>query len=174
MVELAPGAAHAFYAAGLTSEITNRPREAIEVLQRINTKEGWGKSWAPRVYNLIARSYHQLGDYQHDLEWAKQLRASEPNVGWTRLEEVKATAALGRGKEAFDLAMDGASFPSPPKRGRTTRPATSCGSAAASFAHMATPRSRATRFSARSGGTRRGRGRAGEASPPAQSGARAR
>jgi len=29
-----------------------------------------------------------------------------------RLEEVKATAALGRGKEAFDLAMDGASFPS--------------------------------------------------------------
>ncbi len=112
MVELAPGAAHALYAAGLTSEITNRPREAIEVLQRINTKEGWGKSWAPRVFNLIARSYHQLGDYQHDLEWAKQLRASEPNVGWTRLEEVKATAALGRGKEAFDLAMDGASFPS--------------------------------------------------------------
>jgi tetratricopeptide (TPR) repeat protein len=78
----------------------------------VNTREGWGKAWAPRVYNLISRSYHQLGDYQHDLEWAKQLRASEPNVGWTRLEEVKATAALGRGREAFDLAMDGASFPS--------------------------------------------------------------
>jgi DNA-binding SARP family transcriptional activator/tetratricopeptide (TPR) repeat protein/TolB-like protein len=112
MVELAPGAAHALYAAGLTAEITNRPREAIDVLRRINTREGWGKAWAPRVYNLIARSYHQLGDYQHDLEWAKQLRASEPNVGWTRLEEVKATAALGRGKEAFDLAVEGASFPS--------------------------------------------------------------
>jgi DNA-binding SARP family transcriptional activator/TolB-like protein len=112
MVELAPGAAHALYAAGLTAEITNRPREAIDALRRINTREGWGKAWAPRVYNLIARSYHQLGDYQHDLEWAKQLRASEPNVGWTRLEEVKATAALGHGKEAFDLAVDGASFPS--------------------------------------------------------------
>jgi tetratricopeptide (TPR) repeat protein/TolB-like protein len=112
MLELAPGAAHAFYAAGLTAQITNRPREAIEVLRRVDTRAGWGKAWAPRVYNLIARSYHQLGDYQHDLEWAKRLRASEPNVGWTRLEEVRATAALGHGKEAFDLAVDGASFPS--------------------------------------------------------------
>jgi DNA-binding SARP family transcriptional activator/tetratricopeptide (TPR) repeat protein/TolB-like protein len=111
MLEVAPGAGHAFYAAGLSAEITNRPREAIEVLRRIDTREGWGKAWAPRVYNLMARSYHQLGDYQHDLEWARRLRQSEPNVGWTRLEEVKATAALGRGKEALGLAIDGATFP---------------------------------------------------------------
>jgi tetratricopeptide (TPR) repeat protein len=63
------------------------------------------------VYNLIARSYHQLSDYRHDLEWAKQLKESEPNVGWTRLEEVKATAALGRGRDALDLAVAGATFP---------------------------------------------------------------
>jgi len=111
MVELAPGAGHALYAAGLTAQITNRPREAIEVLRRIDTKEGWGKAWAPRVYNLLARSYHQLGDYRHDLEWAKQLRASEPNVGWSRLEEVCATAALGHAKDALDLAVEGAAFP---------------------------------------------------------------
>lgn len=111
MVELAPGAGHALYAAGLTAQITNRPREAIEVLRRIDTKEGWGKAWAPRVYNLVARSYHQLGDYQRELEWAKELRASEPNAGWTRLEEVGAMAALGRAKGALDLAVEGAVFP---------------------------------------------------------------
>ena len=111
MVELAPGAGHALYAAGLTAQITNRPREAIEVLRRIDTDEGWGKAWAPRVYNLIARSYHQLGDYQRELEWAKRLRASEPNAGWTRLEEVGAMAAQGRAKDALNLAVEGAVFP---------------------------------------------------------------
>jgi DNA-binding SARP family transcriptional activator/TolB-like protein len=112
MVELAPGAGHALYAAGLTAQITNRPHEAVEVLRRIDTAQGWGKAWAPRAFNLIARSYHQLGDYTQELEWATRLRASEPNAGWTRLEEVKATAAQGRGKEAFDLAVGGAAFPS--------------------------------------------------------------
>jgi DNA-binding SARP family transcriptional activator/tetratricopeptide (TPR) repeat protein/TolB-like protein len=112
MVDLAPGAGHALYAAGLTAQITNRPREAIGLLQRIDTTVGWGKAWAPRVYNLMARSYHLLGDYQHELEWARRLRASEPNVGWTRLEEVQATAALGRGQDALNLATDGAAFPS--------------------------------------------------------------
>jgi tetratricopeptide (TPR) repeat protein len=111
MLELAPGTGHALYAAGLTAQITNRPHEAIEVLRRIDTKEGWGKAWAPRVYNLLARSYHQLGDYRNDLEWAKQLRASEPNVGWTRLEAVNATAALGDAKGALGLAVEGAAFP---------------------------------------------------------------
>ncbi len=111
MVELAPGAGHALYAAGLTAQITNRPREAIEVLRRVDTEQGWGKAWAPRVYNLIARSYHQLGEYEHELEWAKQLRASEPNAGWARLEEVGAISALGRAKEALDLAVEGAAFP---------------------------------------------------------------
>ena len=111
MLELAPGAAHAFFAAGLAAQITNRPAEAIDVLRRVDTREGWGKAWASRIFNLIARSYHQLGDYQHDLEWARQLRASEPNAGWTRLEEVKATAALGHGKDALDLAIEGAAFP---------------------------------------------------------------
>jgi tetratricopeptide (TPR) repeat protein len=112
MVELAPGAGHALYAAGLTSQITNRPQEAIDVLSRIDTRQGWGKAWAPRVFNLMSRSYHLLGDFEHDLEWAKQLRGSEPNVGWTRLAEVKALAALGRGREALDLAIEGATFPS--------------------------------------------------------------
>jgi tetratricopeptide (TPR) repeat protein len=111
MLQLAPGAAHAFYAAGLTAQITNRPGEAIDVLRRVDTREGWARAWAPRIFNLIARSYHQIGDYQHDLEWARQLRASEPNAGWTRLAEVKATAALGRGTDALSLAIAGAAFP---------------------------------------------------------------
>jgi hypothetical protein len=111
MLELAPGATHAFYAAGVTAQITNRPAEAVEVLQQVNTNEGWGKAWETRIYNLIARSYHQLGDYNRDLEWAQRLRASEPNVGWTHLAEVKALSALGRSKEALAAALEGATFP---------------------------------------------------------------
>jgi hypothetical protein len=52
-----------------------------------------------------------MGDHVHDLEWARRLKESDPNVGWTRLAEVKATAALGRGSEALDLAIQGATFP---------------------------------------------------------------
>ena len=111
MLELAPSATHAFYAAGVTAQITNRPAEAVEVLQQVNRNEGWGKAWATRIDNLIARSYHQLGDYDRDLEWAQRVRASEPNVGWTHLAEVKALSALGRSKEALALAIQGATFP---------------------------------------------------------------
>jgi len=114
MVELAPSAAHALFAAGLTAQITNRAHEAVDVLGRIDTQQGWGRAWAPRIYNLMSRSYHLLGDYAKDLEWAQRLRASEPNVGWTRLAEVKAMAALGRGREAHELAVAGAAFPSTP------------------------------------------------------------
>ena len=112
MMELAPGAAHALFAAGLTAQITNRPREAVDVLQRLDTRQGFGKAWAPRVIILLARSHHQLGEYEQDLQWAKRLRDAEPNVGWTHLSEVGALAALGRGKDALDAAIDGASFPS--------------------------------------------------------------
>lgn len=111
MVELAPVAAHALFAAGLTAQITNRPREAIGTLRRIDTEQGWGRAWAPRVLNLIARSYHQLGDHEDELTWAARLRDSEPNVGWTHLAEVRALAALGRGQDALARAVDGAAFP---------------------------------------------------------------
>ena len=111
MLELAPSATHAFYAAGVTAQITNRPAEAVAVLQQVNTNDGWGRAWATRIYNLIARSYHQLGDYDRDLEWAQRVRASEPNVGWTHLAEVKALSALGRSKEALAVAVEGATFP---------------------------------------------------------------
>jgi len=111
MVELAPGAAHALYAAGLTSQITNRPREAIGILRRIDTRQGFGQTWAPRMLNLVARAYHQLGEHEQDLQWARELRDLEPNVGWSHLAEVRALAALGRTREALDAAIAGANFP---------------------------------------------------------------
>jgi len=111
MLELAPSAMHAFYAAGVTAQITNRSAEAADVLQQVNTNDGWGRAWATRIYNLISRSYHQLGAYDRDLEWAQRVRASEPNVGWTHLAEIKALSALGRPKEALALAIEGATFP---------------------------------------------------------------
>jgi DNA-binding SARP family transcriptional activator/TolB-like protein len=52
MLELAPGAGHAIYAAGLAAQITNRPDEAADVLQRIAgaafpaSTEGW-EDYAP-------------------------------------------------------------------------------------------------------------------------------
>lgn len=111
MLALAPGAAHALYAAGFTAQVTNRFQESLDLLAQIDTRQGWGQSWAARIYNLMARSYHQLGDHENDLRWARKMRLTEPNAGWARLREVQALAGLGRGREALQLATEGASFP---------------------------------------------------------------
>lgn len=111
MVELAPAAAHPLFALGLTATITNRPAEAIVALGRVNTAVGWGRRWAARIELLLSRAYHQLGDHDPELRWARRARATEPNAGWTRLAEVRALAALHRFEEAKRAADEGAALP---------------------------------------------------------------
>ncbi len=100
MVELAPRAAHALYALGVTSTAVNRTREAMEALERIDLQHGWGRDWAQRILNLEARALHQQRDHVRELAVARRLKALAPSDGWTHLPETKALVALGRLDEA--------------------------------------------------------------------------
>jgi DNA-binding SARP family transcriptional activator/TolB-like protein len=111
MVELAPAAAHARFALGLTAIITNRPAEAIEVFGRIDTGRGWGARWAARIDNLAARAHHQLARHEEELRWARRAIAAEPSTGWTRVAEIRALAALGRFEQAKQRTEEAALFP---------------------------------------------------------------
>lgn len=110
MTRLAPAAAHAHFALGLTALITNRADDAVAVLERIDTEEGWGRDWDLRIWNLLARANHHLGRHEAELRWARRMRAAEPNAGWTRLPEVRALAALGRVRDALRRVDEGAVF----------------------------------------------------------------
>jgi DNA-binding SARP family transcriptional activator/TolB-like protein len=114
MLHLAPSAAHALFALGTTANIVNRPAEAIDALERIDLARGWGNEWALRVLTVLTRAYHQLGDHNGELEWARRLRTREPEEGWTRLPEVRALAALGRTQDVLRAIDDALVFPSTP------------------------------------------------------------
>ena len=111
MLQLAPNAGHAHYAVGFTAVALNRPAEALEALLSVDLERGWGRSWAPQLINLITRAYHQLGQHESELEWARRLRRIDPGQGWLRIAEGRALAALGRVEELEQRLDEGLAFP---------------------------------------------------------------
>ncbi len=111
MLQLAPNAGHAHYAVGFTAVALNRPEEALEALLSVDLERGWGRSWAPQLMNLITRAYHQLGQHESELEWARRLRRIDPGQGWLRIAEGRALAALGRVEELEQRLDEGLAFP---------------------------------------------------------------
>jgi serine/threonine protein kinase/tetratricopeptide (TPR) repeat protein len=111
MVELAPAAPHALFALGSTAALLNRCAEAIDALERIDTGRGWGRSWSARVLRLVPRCLHGMGEHPRELQAARQLRDSDPSVGWTRLAEVRALAAMGRVDELLERVEEAMAFP---------------------------------------------------------------
>ncbi|NOT07708.1 MAG: hypothetical protein HOP28_05800 [Gemmatimonadales bacterium] len=99
MLELAPGAGHALFAVGNTANATGRPTEAVSVLKRIDRNRGWGTSWNLRILNVMARSLHRLGKYEEELAVGREMREREEALGWVRLTELRALAALGKKEE---------------------------------------------------------------------------
>ena len=112
MLQLAPNAGHAHYAVGFTAIALNRPEEALDALLSIDLERGWGRSWGPQLINLITRAYHQLGQHESELEWARRLRRIDPGQGWLRIAEGRALAALGRSEELEQRLDEGLAFPS--------------------------------------------------------------
>jgi DNA-binding SARP family transcriptional activator/TolB-like protein len=111
MLQLAPNAGHAHYAVGFTAVVLNRPEEALAALSSVDLERGWGRSWAPQLINLITRAYHQLGQHESELEWARRLRRIDPGQGWLRIAEGRALAALGRVEELEQRLDEGLAFP---------------------------------------------------------------
>lgn len=111
MAQLAPAAAHALFALGLTAVITSRSGEAVDLLTRIDTETGWGKDWSLRIWNVLTWGNHQLGRHNAELQIARRMRQHEPDAGWTRLHEIRALIALGRIRESLLRADEATAFP---------------------------------------------------------------
>lgn len=111
MVELAPAAPHALYALGSTATFLRRCEEALDALGRIDLERGWGKAWSTRVLRLMSRCLHDTGDHSRELSVAQRLREADPGMGWTRLAEMRALAALGRTAELMRRVEEAVGFP---------------------------------------------------------------
>jgi tetratricopeptide (TPR) repeat protein len=94
MVALGPRAGHALWAVGHTARFTNRPRQALRALSRIELESGWGREWAPRILGEMGRDHHLLGEHEQELERVRQALRFLPDDGWVRTNEVIALAAL--------------------------------------------------------------------------------
>ena len=76
----------------------DRPREAVEVLERLHPERGALRGRAS-YYNWLTNARHLLGQHEQELEVARRGRARFPgNLAPWRTELV-ALAALGRGRE---------------------------------------------------------------------------
>ncbi len=85
---------------GLMALRLNRPREAIEVCGAL-VKQGpetdaYVESW---TYGGLSNAYHMLGEFERELETARQAIEAFPDMLWIRSREVRALAALGRAEE---------------------------------------------------------------------------
>jgi len=76
----------------------DRPREAIEILERIHPERGALRGRAS-YYNWLTNAHHLLGEHERELQVARRGRARFPgNLAAWRTELV-ALSALGRGRE---------------------------------------------------------------------------
>ena len=90
----------------------NRPRYAVEVLERLDPERGWIPSWTP-YWRRLTEAYHILGDHERERDAARRGRLQHPEAVSTLLYEARAHAALGEidavrraTEEAVVLATD--------------------------------------------------------------------
>jgi tetratricopeptide (TPR) repeat protein/TolB-like protein len=80
-----------------------RPREALEVLRRVDPERAGLKGPPYDVYmDWLAMTYHMLGDHRRELETARAAGRAEAHMA---VDEAVALAALGRTPEAERLAV---------------------------------------------------------------------
>lgn len=103
--ELAPGSIPHFQVAEEARRL-NRPREARDVLARLDPCTGELRGW---IYYWIelATVHHMLGDHRRELEIAHRCRRLHPDDPRAALIEIGAQAALGRVDEML-RTLDGA------------------------------------------------------------------
>ena len=90
-----------FYLLGRTESRNNHPRAAIEALSRIRIEEAPAAS-GPLAYSFLslrAAQYHQVGEYDKQLEDARLGQKHYPGVSAFFFAEVGALVALGRAAE---------------------------------------------------------------------------
>ncbi len=92
------------YAAGLTANRSNRPREAEEHLSQKDFSSSFEKQWSPWWTGHL-NALHKLGKHEEELEVARDAQVAHPDRPDFLDREAWALAALGRLDE-LDRLMD--------------------------------------------------------------------
>jgi tetratricopeptide (TPR) repeat protein len=108
---IAPGAVDP-YDWGLAAFRVNRPKEAIEALKTADPERQWLPYW-----DVLASSYHSLGEHEKELEIAKQARKRFPDSFRLLNCEVRALAALGKLEEIRRLIEESLTLTKPSTAG---------------------------------------------------------
>jgi predicted Zn-dependent protease len=77
---------------------SDRPREAVTILERLHPDSG-ALSGRAGYYNWLTNAYHLLGQHDRELDAAQRARRRFPRNLATLRMELLALAALGRGRE---------------------------------------------------------------------------
>jgi tRNA A-37 threonylcarbamoyl transferase component Bud32/tetratricopeptide (TPR) repeat protein len=93
------------YNVGLYALTLNRPGEAIEVLLPLSRTGSWYNFW-----NVLASSYHFLGEHEEELDVARRGREAYPDEIYALEDEVEALAAMGRVGEVNRLLDEALTF----------------------------------------------------------------
>jgi DNA-binding SARP family transcriptional activator len=108
--EIAPGSIPHFQVAEEARRL-NRPREAREVLSRLDPAEGELRGWIFYWVELAA-AHHLMGDHARELELASRCRRLHPDEPAAALLEIRALAALGRDADVVRVIDQALSSPS--------------------------------------------------------------
>jgi serine/threonine protein kinase/tetratricopeptide (TPR) repeat protein len=99
------------YENAYVAEDNNYPREAVNLLSRLNPYDETHKDWAPNYWGVLSWAYHMLGDHKQELKAALRARKQFPESVSMLFAEVDALAALGRTKELQKLFEESKSLP---------------------------------------------------------------
>ena len=79
---------------GRDAMLCNRPRHAVDVLERVDPERGWIPSWTP-YWQRLTEAYHMIGDHQRELDAGRRGRQQHPEAMGPLLYEARAHAAIG-------------------------------------------------------------------------------
>jgi tetratricopeptide (TPR) repeat protein len=94
----------------------NRPGEAIQLYRELDPDRGLVKLWS-NYWCHLSGAYHSLGDYEGDLEAARQALQRFPDSPHYLAHEVRALAALGRLDDVAAIVGTMRSLPSQERLG---------------------------------------------------------
>ena len=97
VVEIAPGSGFLWWASRAAAAM-GRHGEAIEFLTQADPESGWLRGWV-HYWGALTRSYHELGDYERELEALDRMRQLHPESPSTFRIGMRALAASGRIEE---------------------------------------------------------------------------
>ncbi|UCG85732.1 MAG: protein kinase [Gemmatimonadota bacterium] len=116
MVQEAPGSDDAKRELATFAYRVNRPGEAVELLRELDPDRGLMKG-AGGYWAMLCQAYHWLGDYEGELEAARQWRQRFPENPGPLLYELRALAALGRLDDVAVIVEAGRSLASQERLG---------------------------------------------------------